>query len=161
VILDPDGAVLLVRAHTAVGVPYWFTPGGGIEPGEDPDLATRREIAEETDINVPSIGPVILRRRARLVFLGEYIEVDETFHAIWLEERPNVQHRQLEQYEADSFTGLHWLTPAEMRAQPHRIYPLCLPDLVDAVCAGAVDEPWEELDLYDDVDRVDVIKPAT
>ena len=158
-ILDPCGAVLLVAAATAEGVPYWFTPGGGIELGEDPDLATRREIAEETDIDVPTLGPVILRRRARLVFLGEYIEVDETFHAIRLEARPSVQHRQLEQYEADSFTGLHWLTPAEMRAQPYRIFPLCLPDLVEAFLGGAVHAPWEEFDLHDDASQVEVVKP--
>jgi 8-oxo-dGTP pyrophosphatase MutT (NUDIX family) len=159
-LIDPTGAVLLVRAIGADGTGYWFTPGGGIEPGEDPAAATIREIAEETDIDLTALGPVVLRRRARLDFLGEHIEVDETFHAVMLAGRPAVGHRRLEPYEAESFGGLYWLTATDMRAAPDRIYPLCLPDLVEAILAGRLIEPWQELDLHADVTRVEVTRTA-
>jgi 8-oxo-dGTP diphosphatase len=59
---DPDGRVLLVRAAKYLSVAgRWFLPGGGIDHGEDPVDALRREFAEETglDIEVGSLRGVI------------------------------------------------------------------------------------------------------
>jgi 8-oxo-dGTP pyrophosphatase MutT (NUDIX family) len=50
---DPDGRVLLVRAAPYLSVAgRWFLPGGGIDHGEDPVDALRREFAEETGLDV-------------------------------------------------------------------------------------------------------------
>ena len=50
---DPEGHVLLVRAATYLTVAGdWFLPGGGIDHGEDPVAALRREFAEETGLVV-------------------------------------------------------------------------------------------------------------
>ncbi len=49
VCLDDDGRVLLMRwQDPAGGDLLWEPPGGGIEPGETPLAAARRELAEET-----------------------------------------------------------------------------------------------------------------
>lgn len=48
-IVDETNRVLLVR-HTYL--PGWFTPGGGVEKGESPVAAIRREIYEETTLQV-------------------------------------------------------------------------------------------------------------
>ena len=59
---DPDGRVLLVRAARYLSVAgRWFLPGGGIDHGEDPVDALRREFAEETglDIEVGSLRGVL------------------------------------------------------------------------------------------------------
>lgn len=51
VIVDDDGRVLL--AHWNEGRrSAWTMPGGGLEPGEDPEHAARREVREETGYRV-------------------------------------------------------------------------------------------------------------
>jgi 8-oxo-dGTP diphosphatase len=55
---DADGRVLLVRAAKYLSVTgRWFLPGGGIDHGEDPVDALRREFAEETGLDV-EVGPL-------------------------------------------------------------------------------------------------------
>lgn len=51
VVTDDDGRILL--AHWNEGRrAAWTLPGGGLEPGEDPDHAVRREVREETGYKV-------------------------------------------------------------------------------------------------------------
>ena len=45
---DPAGRLLLVRAGDSG---QWGLPAGGIEPGESPQVAARRELREETGID--------------------------------------------------------------------------------------------------------------
>lgn len=50
---DPDGRVLLVRAARYLSVAgRWFLPGGGVEHGEAPLDSLRREVAEETGLEI-------------------------------------------------------------------------------------------------------------
>ncbi len=50
---DDEGQVLLTRAAPSLTVRgQWFLPGGGIDHGEDPVAALRREFVEETGLHV-------------------------------------------------------------------------------------------------------------
>ncbi|GAB3269676.1 NUDIX domain-containing protein [Microbacterium sp. MEC084] len=51
VIVDDEDRVLLSRWIEG-RVPAWSMPGGGLEPGEDPADAARREVWEETGYEV-------------------------------------------------------------------------------------------------------------
>jgi 8-oxo-dGTP pyrophosphatase MutT (NUDIX family) len=61
VLLDPEGRVLL--AH-ATGTNHWDIPKGQGEPGESEVQSARREMVEETGIDVAA---------SRLVDLGRYV----------------------------------------------------------------------------------------
>ena len=51
---DDRGRVLLVRQRGGPFKAAWLLPGGGLEPGESFDAAMRREVLEETGLDVIS-----------------------------------------------------------------------------------------------------------
>ncbi len=59
VCLDPDGRLLLARAAPWLTLSgRWFLPGGGVDHGEHPTEALRREIKEESGLTVV-LGPLL------------------------------------------------------------------------------------------------------
>lgn len=56
ILLDGSDRLLLLRWDRAHGRPdnrfVWITPGGGVEDGEDLDVAAARELREETGLSV-------------------------------------------------------------------------------------------------------------
>jgi 8-oxo-dGTP pyrophosphatase MutT (NUDIX family) len=53
---DPDGRVALVRNGWSDG---WIPPGGAVEPGEEPAVAARREVREETGLSA-TVGDLLV-----------------------------------------------------------------------------------------------------
>jgi 8-oxo-dGTP diphosphatase len=57
-LIECEGRILLSRRRPDQSLPNcWEFPGGKVEPGEDPVVALRREIAEELDCTV-EVGPI-------------------------------------------------------------------------------------------------------
>ena len=70
-----DGRVLLAeRTARQTGAGYWELPGGKVEPGEKPEHAAARELAEEVGVLAHRLSPAIRyehayrTRRVRLAF---------------------------------------------------------------------------------------------
>lgn len=90
VLLNKSGQILLVHGHDAVDPSYswWFTIGGGLEPGEEPAQGAVRELYEETGIKLEPeglVGPV-LRRYAQFEFLAETARQSEWFFLAYVED---------------------------------------------------------------------------
>jgi 8-oxo-dGTP pyrophosphatase MutT (NUDIX family) len=145
VVLDPEGRVLLLGARlTDPAVPpgdvlYWYTPGGGVEAGEDVRTAAARELDEELGLVVdPSAleGPVWFRRHVE-PFAGELLDNRETYFVlrdVVHEVRPGA----LTEIERLADEPHRWWTAAELAASAETFAPRTLPALLDEVTAG----PW-------------------
>lgn len=65
IVLDERHRVLLLRGRDRSGTygQVWTTPGGAVEPGETHEQAARRELWEETGLEVGDLGPCVWERR--------------------------------------------------------------------------------------------------
>jgi 8-oxo-dGTP pyrophosphatase MutT (NUDIX family) len=80
-LFDDRGRVLLFRGLDPAepDIRFWFPPGGGIEPGETPEEAARREVREETGLAEVALGPHIWNRRHVVWFNGVHTDVREVW----------------------------------------------------------------------------------
>jgi 8-oxo-dGTP pyrophosphatase MutT (NUDIX family) len=145
VVLDPAGRVLLLGARlTDPAVPpgdvlFWYTPGGGVEDGENLRAAAVRELAEEIGLVVPPEsleGPVWLRRHVG-VFAGVDIDSRETFFVLRdvVHEVDPAGRTELELLGEEPH---RWWTAAELVASRENFAPGDLADRLPELLAG----PW-------------------
>jgi len=112
VLVRGDGAageVLLTRMSRRTRIEGWWTlPGGGIEHGEDPRDALRREVYEETGLRVEATGVLDVHSSH---FTGPRSDgVVEDYHGVhlifWAEVRPESEGVQPYVVEEDSSTDV-------------------------------------------------------
>ena len=116
-----DGAVLLARWVGPEGR-LWTLPGGGIEHGEDPFDAVRREVEEETGYRAEVqslLGVHTMRRRYTRRFGGE-----TDFHALRIVYEARIVGGELRDEIGGSTDKAAWIPLSEVAA-------LARVDLVD------------------------------
>ena len=138
-LVDDVGRVLLFHgcdpADPGQGS-WWFTPGGGLDPGETPAEGAARELAEETGLRVPpaALGAPVHERVAEFRFAGGHYRQAEDFYLLRVAGH-EVDTSGFSELETSAVLGHRWWTPEELRATDDRVYPVELPDLLERVLA--------------------------
>ncbi|WP_353651051.1 NUDIX domain-containing protein [Nakamurella sp. A5-74] len=128
--VSPAGRVLMVLGHDPLypDAPYWFTIGGGLEPGESEKQAARRELWEETGIDRPAadLGEPFLRDEHSYVYNGVEVHANSVFFALALHE--DVDVRPPAPSPGEIITDGRWWYPEALTREP-----LSNPDLPEIV----------------------------
>jgi 8-oxo-dGTP pyrophosphatase MutT (NUDIX family) len=140
VLLDPGGAVLLLRiVHPRSGRPWWLTPGGGIDDGEDHPTALRRELSEEIGLDLPAarIGPALWERFVRFNFGDRYTHQHETYYLVETDRFDPVSCQEGDPAEGMFPVESRWWTASELGSADANLAPTGLAGLLtDLVAQG-------------------------
>jgi ADP-ribose pyrophosphatase YjhB (NUDIX family) len=108
IVVDEEGRVLLARRKFEPDAGLWDTPGGFLEEGEEPLAGLRRELREETGLEVEP-------RR----FLGAYMdtygegpEAGSVLNLVWEASIVSGEMRA-----ADDVSEVRWFAPDELPAE--------------------------------------------
>jgi 8-oxo-dGTP pyrophosphatase MutT (NUDIX family) len=143
-VIDRQGRVLLLGSRGATPRPgspvrFWYTPGGGVEDGEDLRTAAVRELAEELGLVVDAAaleGPVWLRRHV-WPWGDTVVDSRETYFALRdVEHVVDPSGRTAEELAADQ--PHHWWSVAELADSSEAFAPSTLARALAEVLEG----PW-------------------
>jgi ADP-ribose pyrophosphatase YjhB (NUDIX family) len=115
VIVDEHDRILL--AHWNEGRrAAWTMPGGGLEEGEDPERAARREVREETGYRVAIEG--LIGIHSRVIPPGRRLKpgVELPLHTLRIVYRARVTGGRLRNEKNGSTDRAEWFPLAEVRA---------------------------------------------
>jgi ADP-ribose pyrophosphatase YjhB (NUDIX family) len=144
-ILTPEGEILLMRAEEPdSGRQVWFTPGGGVESGENPKTCLRRELDEETAVHNLQIGPPVWTRRATFDWAGQRITQDETFYLIRSNRFTPTNENNPDPVEGSAFREFRWWSVEQISASEEIFAPRHLADyLKELIDYGPPHEPFD------------------
>jgi 8-oxo-dGTP pyrophosphatase MutT (NUDIX family) len=114
--LDRSQRVLVMCWQDPVdGRLVWEPPGGGIEPGESPHAAARREFAEETGLDPDRIGAVCLDVHRDTWWKGvRWVGPEQFFLAHIEADEPELRLDGFMVDETQNFQRYAWLTRSEL-----------------------------------------------
>jgi 8-oxo-dGTP pyrophosphatase MutT (NUDIX family) len=143
-VIDPDDRILLVRFQFPQRT-LWAAPGGGIEPGESPEEAIRRELEEETGLSEVEVGPPIWTRLHIIPFIGgRWDGQREQYHLVRTPSFEPTPRLSWEQLNAEYVFALRWWNEDELGESDELFAPARLPELVRSLLRdGPPAEPLE------------------
>lgn len=144
-LLDRDGRVLLFRfVDPVTAAPFWITPGGGLDDGESFEDAARRELREETGIDVeglaelPGVGPCVWTRTIDIRYGERRFRQHERYFPLRLDTAgPAIDTAGMLDYEAADLAEHRWWSAAEIADSGDRFAPSRLAVLLPALLSGA------------------------
>ena len=147
-LLDEDDHVLLVHFHwdgLDLADGFWACPGGGVDHGEPPEVALRRELAEELGLESPDIkGPVW-----RLTRLFPMPQWDGQTDVTYLVRSPRFEPKPRVDLLAENVHGMRWFSPAEVAAGVVTFSPRDLSEQLTRVLTEGVPTRPREIPALD------------
>ena len=139
-LLDQADRLLMVRGHDMDRPErqWWFTVGGGIDPGESAREAAAREVFEEAGLRVQPtalVGPVA-RRTAVFAFLSHRVRQDEEFFLVRTHEPDELTTHGWTDIERAFMDEVRWWDLDELAAVTEEVFPEGLVDLVRELLPG-------------------------
>ncbi|WP_454140779.1 NUDIX hydrolase [Microbacterium lacticum] len=118
VVFDEERGILLAHWHEGRRA-AWTLPGGGLEDGEDPADAVRREVREETGFRVEI--DELLGIHSRVIPVRQRItpDVDAPLHTLRIVYRAHVTGGRLRNEVGGSTDEADWFALGELPAVQH------------------------------------------
>jgi 8-oxo-dGTP pyrophosphatase MutT (NUDIX family) len=139
-VIDAGGRVLLLHGFDPARPeePYWFTIGGGAEPGESLAEAAARELLEETGIRADAeeLGEPVWHEVTDFSFDGTSYRQEQDFFELRIGSAV-VLTGGLDDEEAAVIDGHRWWTVAELESTNEAFYPRELPGLLRQLAVSA------------------------
>ncbi|MGV9938937.1 GNAT family N-acetyltransferase [Streptomyces sp. NPDC003401] len=131
-VVDPAGAVLLLRYdNVEVGV-HWALPGGGLEAGESPREGALRELAEETGWTDLEPGDLLHTWEHDFTHSGVPVHQHEHIYVTPGPHRAPAGPGLAAAHAADGILTWRWWTREELAAEAEPVWPEGLAGLLDA-----------------------------
>lgn len=138
ILFDERARVLLFRGIDSTrphAAPWWFTPGGGLEPGETPRDAALREVLEETGVRLPSVTGPVFEQEMDFTFEGEPLHQYEQFFVAYVH-GVEINSAGWTDLEKRTMLESRWWSLDELESTSETVYPHNLAELVRAQLDG-------------------------
>lgn len=144
-VFDPQDRLLLIAYEAVRDVDparpgdrrFWFMPGGGIEPGETPEEACRRELHEEIGVADAPLGPLVARCEGPFTLFTKPRVAIERYFVVRLPS-DRIDTSRLAETEDNPVLGTRWWPIEALRTSGERVEPAGLADLAADLAGGTI-----------------------
>ncbi len=133
-LVDAAGRLLLFRGFDPARPErgrWWFTPGGGLDPGETYAEGAIRELAEETGlrVSVAEVGQPVHADVTEFSFGGVWYRQEQQFFLVRVTAH-EVDTAGFSEVERGSVDDHRWWSADELRGTRERCYPADLAEVL-------------------------------